>query len=218
MRNFDITSAETLDGYARKIGFLPFFKNSIRGFSVEEMCPPSLWFTDKPGPWEWKGPVIRKGNCAYGKFFKNKAVYVSLEMLPHLCNYRRDGYDFDARCDDGLVFYRDKDVYDIIAQSGGIISKDVRQKINDKDIDKYFTRLQMQTYIVTSDFVYEKSKDGQTYGWGVAKYATPESLYGAELIRSQYKTKPSESFEIMVERILKYFPETDRQTVIKLIK
>lgn len=218
MRNFDITSAETLDGYARKIGFLPFFKNSIRGFSVEEMCPPSLWFTDKPGPWEWKGPVIRKGNCAYGKFFKNKAVYVSLEMLPHLCNYRRDGYDFDARCDDGLVFYRDKDVYDIIAQSGGIISKDVRQKINDKDIDKYFTRLQMQTYIVTSDFVYEKSKDGRTYGWGVAKYATPESLYGAELIRSQYKTKPSESFEIMVERILKYFPETDRQTVIKLIK
>ena len=218
MRNFDITSAETLDGYARKIGFLPVFKNSIRGFSVEEMCPPSHWFTDKPGPWEWKGPVIRKGDCAYGKFFKNKAVYVSLEMLPHLCNYRRDGYDFDARCDDGLVFYRDKDVYDIIAQSGGIISKDVRQKINDKDIDKYFTRLQMQTYIVTSDFVYEKSKDGQTYGWGVAKYATPESLYGAELIRSQYKTKPSESFEIMVERILKYFPKTDRQTVIKLIK
>ena len=114
MRNFDITSAETLDGYARKIGFLPFFKNSIRGFSVEEMCPPSHWFTDKPGPWEWKGPVIRKGDCAYGKFFKNKAVYVSLEMLPHLCNYRRDGYDFDARCDDGLVYYRDKEIYDVL--------------------------------------------------------------------------------------------------------
>lgn len=218
MRNSDITSAEILDEYAVKFGFLPFFKNSIRGFSVEEMCPRELWFTDKPGPWEWKGPVIRKGRCAYGKFFKNKAVYVSLEMLPHLCNYRRDGYDFDARCDDDLVFYRDKDIYDIIAKSGGIISKDVRRKINDKDIDKYFTRLQMQTYIVTSDFVYEKSKDGRQYGWGVAKYATPESLYGADLIRSQYKIKPSESFEIMVERILRYFPGTDRQTVIKLIK
>ena len=219
MKNTIITSAKELDEYAKHAGFLPFFQNSIRGFSLEEMCPPRLWFTSKPGPWEWKGPVIRRGNCAYGKFFKNKAVYVSLDMLPHLCNYRRDGYDFDARCDDGLVYFRDKDVYEIIEKSGRITSKQLRKELGfDKDIDKYITRLQMQTYIVTADFVYEKSKDGRTYGWGVAEYATPENLYGRELVTSRYKIKPEESFNIMVDRICSLFPEADRQTVIKFIK
>ena len=219
MKNFTITSARALCGAAVKLGFLPFFQNSIKGFSVAEHCPPKLWFTDVPGPWEWKGPVIKTGRCAYGKFFKNKAVYVSLDMLPHLCNYRRDGYDFDARCDDDLVFYRDKEIYEIIQKSGKITSKDLKKKLgDDKNTDKYLTRLQMQTYIVISDFIYERSKDGAQYGWGIAEYTTPEFLYGRELVTSQYKTKPETSLQIMADTICKNFPEADRQTVIKLIK
>ncbi len=218
MKKREITNEKTLVKYALEFGFLPFFKNAIPGFSVEEMCPAELWFTDQPGPWEWKGPVIRGGECAYGKFFKNKAVYVSLEMLPHLCNYRRDGYDFDARCDDGLVYYRDKEIYDVISGAGRIISKDLRTKLKeDGNIDKYITRLQMQTYIVTADFVYEKSKNGKEYGWGVAEYAAPELLYGEKLVRSEYKTKPADSLMIMAERIQKYFP-ADINAIIKLIK
>ena len=218
MKKREITNEKTLVKYALEFGFLPFFKNAIPGFSVEEMCPPGLWFTDQPGPWEWKGPVIRGGECAYGKFFKNKAVYVSLEMLPHLCNYRRDGYDFDARCDDGLVYYRDKEIYDVISGAGRIISKDLRTKLKeDGNIDKYITRLQMQTYIVTADFVYEKSKNGKEYGWGVAEYAAPELLYGEKLVRSEYKTKPADSLMIMAERIQKFFP-ADINAIIKLIK
>ena len=76
----------------------------------------------------------------------------------------------------------------------------------------------MQTYVTTKDFVYEQSKDGRQYGWGVAEYTTPENLYGRELVRSQYKIKPEQSFNIMVERICSLFTESDRQTVIKFIK
>ena len=54
------------------------------------MTAGELWFSDEDdGPWEWKGPVIREGHCAYGKLFAKKAGYVSLEWLPHLINYRR---------------------------------------------------------------------------------------------------------------------------------
>ncbi len=219
MENNIITSEEALIDFALKLGFLPFFKNSIKGFSVAENCPPGLWFTDVPGPWEWKGPVIRSGRCAYGKFFKNKAVYVSLDMLPHLCNYRRDGYDFDARCDDELVFYRDKEIYEIIQKHGVIVSKQLRKLSgDDKSFDKYITRLQMQTYVVIKDFVYEQSKDGKPYGWGVAVYTTPEYLYGAELITSQYKTPPEECRKIIVEKIRSHFPESDEKAILKLIK
>lgn len=219
MKNDMITSSDILLECVLKYGFLPFFKNSVPGFSVEENCPKDLWFTDKPGPWEWKGPVIRSGKCAYGKFFKNKAVYVSLDMLPYLCAYRRDGYDFDARCDDGLVFYRDKEIYETIEKHGVIVSKDLRRIYpDDKHIDKYLTRLQMQTYITIKDFVYEKSKNGSEYGWGIAEYSTPEHLYGRDLITKEYKTPPEELTKIITGRIKRYFPEADEKSVIKLIK
>ena len=219
MKNNAVTDPEILSEYVLKYGFLPFFKNPVPGFSVEEMCPPELWFTDKPGPWEWKGPVIRGGKCTYGKFFKSKAVYVSLQMLPYLCSLRRDGYDFDARCDDELVFYRDKEIYEIIQKRGSVVSKELRRLSGeDKSFDKYITRLQMQTYVVTKDFVYEQSRDGRPYGWGVAVYSTPEHLFGRGLVTSQYKTKPDECLKIIVDRIMTFFPDTDEKTVIKLIK
>jgi hypothetical protein len=54
------------------------------------MTPDELWFSDTAeGPWEWKGPVIALGTVAYGKFFRGKAGFVSLECLPDLINWRR---------------------------------------------------------------------------------------------------------------------------------
>ncbi len=100
-------------------GFLPFFPNDIPGFSVEEMCAPAYWFAeDRDGPWEWKGPAAQTKRCAYGKLFRKKAGFVSREWLPELVNFRRDGYDFDARCDDGLVFHKDEELYNTVSAEG----------------------------------------------------------------------------------------------------
>ncbi|MBO4421959.1 MAG: hypothetical protein J5879_00855 [Clostridia bacterium] len=218
MKNNEITNPGELEDAVQKTGFLPFFRNAVGGFSLEERCPRRLWFTSEPGPWEWKGPVVRGRKCAYGKFFRGKAVYVSLQMLPHLCNYRRDGYDFDARCDDGLVFYRDREIYETIAEHGSISSKELRRIVPGDDTDKYLTRLQMQTYIVTEDFYYEKDKNGKEYGWGVARYATLEYVFGKDAVRSAYGVSPEESFKIMKETILAHFPGADPDKVAKLIK
>ena len=47
-------------------GFLPFFRCGIPGFSIEERIAPEYWFSDEAeGAWEWKGPVIREGHCAW---------------------------------------------------------------------------------------------------------------------------------------------------------
>ncbi|MFR2172976.1 MAG: hypothetical protein ACLS5Z_06340 [Clostridium fessum] len=70
-------SADGLIAAVEQYGFLPFFRNEIHGFSIEELCPPELWFADDvDGPWEWKGPVARSGKCLYGKLFNKKAGFV----------------------------------------------------------------------------------------------------------------------------------------------
>ena len=84
-----LRSSDDLEAKVIEIGFLPFFHNSVKVFSIQEMVDPRLWFSDEEGPWEWKGPVIRNMNCAYGKLFNGKAGYVSLEWLPDFANYRR---------------------------------------------------------------------------------------------------------------------------------
>lgn len=108
-------SADDLIAAVEQYGFLPFFRNEIHGFSIEELCPPELWFADDvDGPWEWKGPAARSGKCLYGKLFNKKAGFVSREWIPDFANFRRDGYDFDARWDDGLASYKDKELYESI--------------------------------------------------------------------------------------------------------
>lgn len=68
-----LKSPADIEARCAEFGFLPFFRCGIPGFSVEEMVAPEFWFTDEEGAWEWKGPVIREGHCAYGKFFARKA-------------------------------------------------------------------------------------------------------------------------------------------------
>ena len=146
-----LESMEDLLQAVEYYGFLPFFPNDIPGFSVEEMCAPAYWFAeDRDGPWEWKGPAAQTKRCAYGKLFRKKAGFVSREWLPELVNFRRDGYDFDARCDDGLVFHKDEELYNTVHAEGEILSKFLKKKLDyrkggNTGFETCITRLQMQT-------------------------------------------------------------------------
>ena len=98
-----IHSKEDLAAMIQQVGILPFFTNSVPGWSVEEHIDPAVWFTDKEGPWEWKGQLASEKNCVYGKFIRNKAAFISPEWFPDLANWRRDGYDWEGWVDDGMA-------------------------------------------------------------------------------------------------------------------
>lgn len=203
-------------------GFLPFFKNSIKGFSIEEMCPPELWFTDLDGPWEWKVPAAKSEKCIYGKFFGGKAGFVSKKWLPDFVNYRRDGYDFDVRCDDGLVSYRDKNLYETIDEHKVILSKNLKRihnyvKGGNKGFDTVITRLQMQSYVCVADFVYNRDKFGMPYGWSIAQYTTPEYIFGYDYITSEYQTDPEESKQKIIKHLKKILPEATEKQILRII-
>lgn len=219
----EVTSSKKLEKLILEFGFLPFFKNEIPGFSIEEHTPPQVWFSDTAdGPWEWKGIVTRSKSCVYGKFFQKKAGFISLEWFPDFANYRRDGYDFDARCDDGLVFYKDERLYYAIEESGSILTPELKDLCNyrkggNKGFETVITRLQMQTYISIADFEYRKDKNGKQYGWGIARYATPESLLGEGTVCSAYIRTPEESKERIMAHLQGLFPKEDERQLLKMI-
>ena len=204
-------------------GFLPLFTGDIPGFSVEDFCPPELWFSDEAdGPWEWKGPIARSGTCVYGKFFGGRAGFISREWFPDFANLRRDGYDFDARYDDGLASRKDKDVYDTIAEHGAILSRELKRLRNyrkggNTGFDTVITRLQMQTYITIGDFVYSQDKFGRPYGWGIAEYTTPEAQLGPDFVTSTYRRKPEGSRERILAHLRGVLPEVPEKRLLELI-
>lgn len=219
-----IHNAEELERLVCEIGFLPFFKHGIEGFSIEECCPPELWFSaDADGPWEWKGPVARNGKCVYGKFFGGKAGYISLDWFPDFVNYRRDGYDFDARYEDGLASRKDKEVYETLLAHGSLLSKELKKlcdyrKGGKTGFDTVITRLQMQTYVTISDFEYGKDKSGNAYGWGIARYSVPESRFGYDMVASAYRITPEESRRRIQEYLQKLLGNATEKQILKLIK
>ena len=212
MIDFIIHTKEDLKEAIDAFGILPFFENEIKGFSIEEHCDPKVYFGEEPGVWEWKGPVIQELKCAYGKFFLKKAAFIKKEWYYDLANYRRDGYDFDARVNDGLEF-----LYNIIASKHSILSKTAkamggyvkpREKGKDswvprKGFDTTITALQMKGYVLITDFDYEMDKKGNFYGWGVARYATPEEFFGKKFADRCYKRTPEESYERLYRQIRK---------------
>lgn len=226
MKEIVIDSKADLIGAIEAYGFLPFFSNSIEGFSVEELCTRDCWYDGETGAWpvwEWKGPVIRETGCAYGKFFEKKACFISPAWFPDFANYRRDGYDFDARFDDGLAANQDKRLYDLIEANAPILSKELKKRGNYrkggvKGFDTVMSRLQAQCYVLISDFTYLQDRYGNPYGWGVAEYSTPERFMGAGFTDAVYRRSPQESCARIWEHFARLFPDEDDSTLKRFLK
>lgn len=218
MRLPTIHSKGELTALVEEMGFLPAFANHIPGFSVEECIHPDYWFPrEGEGFWEWKGPVIRESGCAYGKFLKGRACFLRPDWYLEFANFRRDGYDFDARYEDGLVRAVDKRVFDALWARPSQLSKELRAAAGIKSFDVVITRLQMQGYVVISDFEYQLSRDGRPYGWGVARYETPEYRFGEEFTAQVYRRTPAQSAAWLTEHLSCLLPDMGTGEITRLI-
>ena len=167
--------------------------------------------------------MIRESGCAYGKFFEKKAVFISREWFPDFANFRRDGYDFDARWDDGLASYADKDLYELLEANAPVVSTGLKRlggygKGGRKGFETVITRLQAQGYVLISDFVYARSRDGNTYGWGLSQYSTPERFFGPSFRETVYVRTPEESYERILRHLRTVLPEADERLIRKILK
>ncbi|MBR2066666.1 MAG: hypothetical protein IJ875_00110 [Solobacterium sp.] len=231
MRNKIIFTMEDMIELIEYYGFLPFFENEISGFSVAEHCDPSIYFTDKEGPWEWKGPIISELGLAYGKFFHRKAGFITKKWFVDFANYRRNGYDFEAACSDGLMSEQEQYLYSLLETRHSALSKELKaiggynkpkEKGKDawqprKGFDTTLTKLQMKGYILTSNFEYEIDKEGKPYGWGITRYALAETYLGKSFSKHIYDRKVEESYKRMVKHLKKVLPEASDAQIEHLL-
>lgn len=227
-----IDSIESMERAATDWGILPFFRNGIRGFSVQEMAAPGALFGDEEGCWEWKGPVIRERTTAYGKFFRHKAGFVSKALLPDFLNYRRNRYPIA----EGSV---EEMILDIIRISDSLSSTQLKKLIfgdrskkrvqgefvdtdfiqwdgKRKSLEGPLQRLQMGGWLLISDFQYKLTRRGERYGWGVAVYSTPEAWLPD--VATEVQCSPEESLEHLVAAMALRLPHIDKSAIRKLLE
>ena len=208
-----LRSADELIALVNEIGLIPLFRSRVKGFSVEELTPEEYWFKeDTVGPWEWRAVIASGHEIAYAKLFNGKYGFVSMDVYPHLANYRRSGYDFDARVDDGLVRDADRKLYSLI-QSEIQLSTDLRKAFGAKGFESAITSLQMGTYVTCAGFDRRINKRGEPYGWEIARYDVSENVFG-DACTSAYEFEPEESLEFVLRKLE---PIIEREEARKLI-
>ena len=204
-----------------QMGFLPLLDGNVRGFSADEMVAPECRYVVKDdGGWEWplwkwKGTIVTEGGFAYGKFFDNKAGFVSRRWWPDFCNWRH--YRHPQPDEDSIEGV----ILDVLHLNGSMITRELRAacgftgpKMRSR-FDSYVTRMQMACRIVTEDFVYPRDKHGNQYGWGWALLAIPETLLGRDLCHCDHS--PEESYALLNEHFHRLLPDATDSQIAKLI-
>ena len=217
----DIYSAAALTEYIHEVGFLPLLDSGVAGYSAEDVVSDDCRYVVFPDGgwdwplWKWKGPIVREGNCVYGKFFDKKAGFISREWWPDFFNYRRSKHPVAA---EGSI---EETILFTLEEHGSLITRELRAacgfdgpKMRSK-FDGYVTRLQMGCYIVTEDFVYPTDKHGREYGWGWSLLTTPEALLGHEACRCE--RTPQESFARLLTHFRLLLPNATEKQLLRLI-
>jgi hypothetical protein len=221
-----IASSAALKRLVDEIGFIPLFDGSIRGFSVYSLTDPSRWWTgdERTDPWQWRIELAAGGDVAYGKLLEKKAAFVSRELYPLFANMRRQGYDFDARYEDGKARSKEKRIMDHLFGTKKILPSYTLKALagfgagGDGGFEGTLAALEMQTYLTVRGMERRRSKTGEEYGWPVALLSTSEALFGAKYIRSRYREEPSESKERLIEHLMKLFPGIAKTQAVKFLK
>ena len=208
-----LRSWQELIRWINEVGFLPLFKNEINGFSAEEHTSDLYWWSGDPeqDPWEWRQLIARSGQVAYGKFFGQKAGFISRDWFPHFANWRRDGYDFDSRWDEGLASLRQKRIMDQFSVRDELYSFELKRlagfsREGEKNFEGTVNDLQMAGYLLIRDFRQRVNKKGQPYGWAISVYTMPETLWGREHVVSAYSAEPAQSGDLIYQQVRKNFP------------
>jgi len=90
-----------------------------------------------------------------------------------------------------------------------------RQRSGRENFETAITRLQMSTHVVTADFEYRYDRTGRRYGWGIARYCTPEDFFGAD--RLACPRTPEESRARILAHLRQILPQASDRVLDRLI-
>lgn len=210
--------ADDMIALVREIGFLPLFNVGVKGFSVEEMTPGQWWTGKSTDPWGWREEAARSKEIIYGKFFSQRAGFVSKDWFKKFANYRRDGYDFDSRWEEGLATPKAKDIMECVWNEKSIMTSEIKKKVGKSSFEGTLTNLQMQTYLVISDFDRKKDRFQNPYGWSIAVMQTPEDAFGIDIATGAYDEAPQKSFEDILKHLKGLISDKEENNIVRIMK
>lgn len=220
-----LRTAEELAAAVAEIGFLPLMPCNIPGFSVYEHTDESVWFSGDAQrcPWEWRYRLAADGRLVYGKLFGGKAGYLSRDWLPTFANYRRDGYDFDARYEDGKASHAAMTLMRCMDGGEPLASWQLRERAGfgkggARGFDGALTQLQMQCYLAVCGFARKRNRAGAEYGWPTSVFVTPEARWGEDFVRSAYNEPPLSSLDRLCAQCAAWAPDASAAAIRKLLK
>jgi hypothetical protein len=225
MKRLKIKTCGELKDLIREIGFIPLFENEIPGFSVMDITGGRYWWTgnEETDPWVWRMILAGDPGIAYGKVFRGRAGFVSRKWLPYFASFRRDGYDFDARYEDGKASHKCKKIITLLEKQPLLPSYTIKKmagfsKNGERGFEGALTLLQMQTYLTVRSFIRRQSKAGEYYGWHVAVYSLTEDKFGYDLVTKAYGLGPAGSKEKLIKQMIKINPGVTYPEAEKFLK
>lgn len=220
-----VTDSMAMLEAVKTYGIIPFFENSVRGYSIEELTPPSFWLTDEElGPWDWKVDVVQSGEIVYGKFLcGGKASFATPEWYAHLRNWRLAQEKY-------RLTESGEKVMALVRKEGSCNARQIREMLGVKKskADSILAGLMQGTRIVIGDIqrVY-RGPNLEYKGWQTASYCTPESLFerpeeefGPWHIKGtslKCNCSPEESYSKLAGHIRNMFPEATEIDIRKII-
>lgn len=177
------------------------------------------WWTgdEETDPWMWRMFLSEDPDIAYGKLFRNRAGFISKEWFPYFASFRRDGYDFDARYEDGKASHKCKKIMDLFeGMPSSIPSFQIKSmagfsRSGEKGFEGAITLLQMQTYLTVAGFTQKQGKNGDYYGWHISVYSTSEGKFGYDRMTGAYTMGSESAMERVVRQMMKINPGIDRE-------
>lgn len=212
-----LKSVYELTQFVNDIGFLPLFDVGVEGFSVEALTGGQWWTGLKDDPWHWRETAAAEGEILYGKFFQNRAGFVSKQWFPKFANYRRDGYDFDSRWEEGLETPRNQGIMERVWNQPRIMTSDIKKQVGKTGFEGALTDLQMKTYLIICGFDRKKNRFQEPYGWPIGVMDTPENAFGSDWATSAYNENPEKSFCDIVQHIEKMWPGINKCALERII-
>lgn len=221
-----VTDSESMLEAVKAFGIIPFFENTVRGYSIEELTPPTLWLTDEElGPWDWKVDVVQSGEIVYGKFLcGGKAAFATPEWYAHLRNWRlaQSKYNPSEAGEKALG---------LVATEGSVNARLVRELLGVKKskCDAVLASLMQGTRLIIGDIqrVY-RGPYLEYKGWQTASYCAPETLFekpdeefgpwrfGGTTLK--VNVTPEESYSTLFNHIKELFPDASESEINKVLR
>ena len=86
-----------------------------------------------------------------------------------------------------------------------------------KNFPGIVTDLQMQLYLVVTDFRRRRNKRGGEYGMPVSILLPPEAVWGYDAVTSAYSESPKGSARRIADQLCRHWPSADEKAVWRMV-